>query len=694
MGSNLRIPSSFLALVLGASCALHASAWEKITYNIWMENGLQAGTQTIERKKPSTIHTQFDFKENGRGPSYQEVYQLDALGGFKDFTINGISEMGSIVKEQFHVKNGLASWQSNAENGSQAFIKGQVYIPMNSSWALNALLIEALKKRKTTTLALLPSGRLSLQSVAKTTLKKGKLRKQVELLMQTGLGLSPQFFWASTGPRPRLFAVILPGYSLMVEQGWEEYLTELNQRQSDAEKKILKLKAQSLQKSIEGIVLIKNVKIFQSETGTISEPSNLYFNKDYILGIYPREVMPLQASFEIDAKERVLLPGLFDMHTHINRWSAMYSIAAGVTNIRDMGNSNRELQEMINEVNAGDIISPRIMAAGLIEGVSEYSTYDGILIETLEQAKHAIDWYKGNGYRHIKLYNSFPKEMVQATTDYAHSLGLRIGGHVPAFMTSKEAVEQGFNEINHINQLLLTFLVNPQTDTRTLDRFYLPAQKLADLDFDSKEVKDFINLLVQKKVVVDPTLTAFEFIHLQDGEMSKAYEAIAQHMPPDIERSFKVGSMLIPDEATAQVYRKSYLKMIELTGLLYRSGVPLVAGTDALPGFSLHSELALYVQAGLTPSEALKIATFDAANIAGVDRELGAIKAGKLADMILIDGDPTLNIEDVRRVDLVISKGKYIFPNQVNESMGVKAFVSKPSYITKLAKPQLNTFLN
>ena len=100
------------------------------------------------------------------------------------------------------------------------------------------------------------------------------------------------------------------------------------------------------------------------------------------------------------------------------------------------------------------------------------------------------------------------------------------------------------------------------------------------------------------------------------------------------------------------------------------------------------------MQAGLTPSEALKIATFDAAKIASVDRELGAIKVGKLADMILIDGDPTLNIEDVRKVDLVISKGKYIFPNEVNESMGVKAFVSKPSFIKKLPKTELNTFLN
>ena len=111
----------------------------------------------------------------------------------------------------------------------------------------------------------------------------------------------------------------------------------------------------------------------------------------------------------------LLLPGLFDMHTHINRWSAMYSIAAGVTNIRDMGNSNRELQEMIREVNAGDIISPRILAAGLIEGVSEYSSYDGILIETLEQAKHAIDWYKGNGYPPVsgKLSPPFLKRIIR-----------------------------------------------------------------------------------------------------------------------------------------------------------------------------------------------------------------------------------------------------------------------------------------
>ena len=681
-------------LLILAWFSINLLAADKRKYIILMENGIQAGFQTIEKKPFNTVLTSFDFKENGRGPTYQEVYQLDELGGFKSFQINGTSEMGSKVQERFQLKNGVASWKSNAESGSRPFTKGQVYIPMYSSWGLNALLIEAFNKRGRSTLPLLPSGKLKMESIARATLKKGRQRRHIELLMQTGLGLSPQFFWATMGTNGRLFAVILPGYSLMIEEGWQEYLTELNQKQNDAEKKILKLRAQTLQKNIEGIVLIKNARIFQSETATVSEPRNIYFNKDYILGIYPKDQLPLQAGFEIDAKDRLVLPGLFDMHTHINRWSALYSMTAGVTSIRDMGNSNRELQEMITEVNAGEIIAPRIIPAGFIEGKSDYSSYDGILIETLDQAKRAIDWYKSNGYRHIKIYNSFPKEMVQETTSYAHDLGLTVGGHVPAFMTARQAVEMGFNEINHINQVLLTFLVTPETDTRTLDRFYLPAQKIADLDFESKEVKDFIELLLKNKVIIDPTLTAFEFIQQQDGEMSQAYASIASHMPPDVERSFKVGSMLIPDQATAETYKKSYLKMIEFTGLLYRSGVPIVAGTDALPGFSLHSELSLYVQAGLTPSQALKVASYDAAKIAGVDRELGEIKTGKLADMIIVEGDPSLNIEDIRKVDLVITKGKYIYANELNDHIGVKPFVNQPINIKKLPNPMLNTFLN
>ena len=125
---------------------------------------------------------------------------------------------------------------------------------------------------------------------------------------------------------------------------------------------------------------------------------------------------------------------------------------------------------------------PRIVAAGFIEGKSKNSASGGFTIATLAEAKKAVDWYAKRGYPQVKIYNSFPKEHLRATAAYAHAKGLRVSGHVPAFMRAQEVVEQGYDEIQHINQVLLNFFVTDKTDTRTLERFYLPAEKTASLD--------------------------------------------------------------------------------------------------------------------------------------------------------------------------------------------------------------------
>ena len=216
----------------------------------------------------------------------------------------------------------------------------------------------------------------------------------------------------------------------------------------------------------------------------------------------------------------------------------------------------------------------------------------------------------------------------------------------------------GYDEIQHINQVLLNFLVDDKTDTRTLERFYLPAEKVADLDFDSKPVQDFIALLAQRKIVIDPTLATFDFIRQRDGELSQEFAAVADHVPPDVRRGFFQAQMKIPDDATAARYEKSYAKMIEFTGRMYRAGVPLVAGTDDIAGFTLQRELELYVEAGLTPAQVLQVATCNGAKYARVLDDRGVIMPGKRADLILVDGDPTKNISDIRKVALVI-KGDY-----------------------------------
>src|SRR5205085_12458456 len=138
-----------------------------------------------------------------------------------------------------------------------------------------------------------------------------------------------------------------------------------------------------------------------------------------------------------------------------------------------------------------------------LEGRSPYSSSFGFTISTLAEAKQAIDWYAQRGYPQLKIYNSFPKEIVRETVEYAHGRGMRVSGHVPAFMRASEAVEQGFDELQHINQLMLNFLVKPDTDTRTLERFRLPAELVDGLDFDSAAVRDFIALLASRQTVVD-----------------------------------------------------------------------------------------------------------------------------------------------------------------------------------------------
>ena len=363
------------------------------------------------------------------------------------------------------------------------------------------------------------------------------------------------------------------------------------------------------------------------------------------------------------------------MHGHVNRWEGGLNLAAGVTTVRDMGNDNATLQRIIDETARGEVFGPQVVPAGFLEGESPYSARNGFVVSTLEEAKSAVDWYAARGYPQVKVYNSFPRQHLRETVAYAHSRGLRVSGHVPAFLRARTVVEYGFDELNHVNQLLLNFLVNDRTDTRTLERFYLPAARTAEIDFDSAPVQDFIRLLVEKKTVVDPTLATFDFLRQRDGTVSPAYAAVAGNFPPSVQRSFRSGGMEIPDDATQQRYEKSYEAMIDFIGRLHRAGVPLVAGTDAMAGFTLHRELELYTMAGIPANEALQIATRNGARYSGLGAERGRIAAGYLADLALVDGDPTQDITALRRMVMVVTQGKHIDPSAVHRELGIKPFV-------------------
>ncbi len=663
----------------------------EVEYVILLENGAKAGHQIVKRHG-NKVEVDFDFKENGRGPTLKEKIILASDGTMKHYRVSGTSEMGGEVNESFVNKNNLIQWHSNSEDGSRNINRSGFYLPMNSSWEVNSLMIGALSKSKNNYLPLLPSGGLKQEVLDEITLTKGLHQQKVKLMMQVGIGLKPDFIWATSGKNPRLFAAIIPGYSYLVEKGWEESLTVLSEKQNLANQRVLFQKAQQLQHPIYRPFLIKNIRLFDSKNAFLTEPHDVLIEDKRIVNITPANSLLEFKGDTIDGTGKTLLPGLFDMHTHINKWSGLYHLSAGVTTVRDMGNSNTEVQEIIRDSRNDRLLFPHIIPAGFIEGKSEYASSDGIMIETLEQAKEAVDWYAEHGYRHIKIYSSFPKEFVKETSAYAHDKGMTVGGHVPGFMKADEAINSGFNELNHVNQVVLNFLASNETDTRTLERFYLPAEQTGSIDFDSQEVREFIKLLKDKEITIDPTLSAFDFIKQQDGEMADPFASIAEHLPPDLQRSFKTGTMNIPDTATANRYKNSYNKMVELVGLLHQNGVTLVAGTDTLAGFGLHSELELYVKAGISPAKALQIATWSGAKVTNTLHDRGTIEVNKLADLIIIDGDPTTNIEDIRKISTVITNGKKIYPHELHIALGVKPFVSDGIRIA--AQPTTNRQLN
>lgn len=662
-----------LPLALAAAFGAHAATTTK--YLIISENTKQIGEQVVERLDDGLTKVRFIYKDNGRGPELTEQFRLAADGTMSEYSVKGNSTFGAVVDESYTRKGDQAEWKSTSEQGKKTVSGAAAYLPLNSSFEVESVAIAALANAPDGKLQLLPSGTLSQRVLDSLEVTSSSGQKQtVRLLAQTGVGLSPSFYWATSGDKPRLFGVIIPGFANMLEEGWQAAAPAMAARQKAAESQMLSDVADKLQHPLKGLTVVRNARVFDSEKAVVGPASDIYVLRGRITAVLPAGSPVRDADNTIDAGGRIVLPGLFDLHGHVDRWSGALNMSTGVTSVRDMGNDNKQLQAMLDETAAGKLMAPQVVPAGFLEGESPFSANLGYVIKDLPAAKSAIDWYAERGYPQLKIYNSFPKAILKDTIAYAHQRGMRVSGHIPAGLRAQEALDAGYDEIQHINQVLLNFLVKPDTETRNLNRFVLPAEKVADLDFNSKPVKDFVALLAKKQISIDPTLATFAFLKQRDGDMNEPYASVASHMPPDVARGFSVGTMKIDGDAALKRYEKSYAKMVQFVGIMYKAGVPIVAGTDDIAGFTLHSELTLLVKAGLTPAQALQVATRNGARYTRTSNDRGSIVPGKLADLVLVDGDPTKNIEDVRRVSAVITRGYLIYPSEIDAALGIAPF--------------------
>jgi imidazolonepropionase-like amidohydrolase len=315
--------------------------------------------------------------------------------------------------------------------------------------------------------------------------------------------------------------------------------------------------------------------------------------------------------------------------------------------------------------------------AGFMDGPGPFAGPTKVLVDTETEIRDWIDRYAELGYEQIKMYSSIQPELVPTIVDAAHSHGMRVSGHIPAFMTASQAVRAGFDEIQHVNMLFLNFL-GDTLDTRTPLRFSAVAQHAVELDLNADSVQSFIRLLRERDVVVDPTVGIFDaMFRARPGSVSPQFAAIADRLPPTVRRGYLNGGLPVPEGMDGR-YRESAGRMLDLVFELYRQGVRIVPGTDAMAGFALHRELELYERAGIPAPEVLRIATLGAAEIAGRADVLGSIEPGKLADLILVDGDPSVRMADIRNVDLVMKDGVLYDPAALYAAVGVLPRTEEP----------------
>ncbi|HXO20574.1 MAG TPA: amidohydrolase family protein [Thermoanaerobaculia bacterium] len=637
-------------------------------------SGRPAGAQTSRRLPSGEWEYHLEFNDRGRGPDEITHLKLGPGGVPASIEITGTDYFKNPVAERFAVAGGQASWKSSSEEGHAAASPPAFYIASEGAPELIAVLARALLASPGGRLPLLPAGEASAERAGAIAVKTGGGTRSVQQVVISGLGFQPFSLWLDADGA---FFASHDGWSTFIRDGWQDALPQLIAAQdATLHQREAALAARLTHRPEKGLA-ITGAKLFDAETGESRPGTTVVVAGNRIAAVGRDGEVAIPAGAEvIDARGKALLPGLWDMHTHLSAGDGILNIAAGVTTVRDLANDIDLLLGLRKRWSDGSAIGPRVIMAGFLDGPGPYAGPTKVLVDNVAEINAAVDRYASLGYEQIKIYSSIKPELVPAIVARAKGHGLRVSGHIPAFMTAEQAVRDGYDEIQHVNFLFLNFLFDTVKDTRTPARFTEVGKHAAELDLGSEKVQAFLRLLKERHVAVDVTVNAFEGMFTdRPGQVPAGFAAVADRLPPQVRRAVLTPQGLPVPEGMDQRYRDSFQAFLHMVKALHDAGITLEAGTDSLGGFALQRELELDVEAGIPAPEVLRIATLGAARVMKHDDERGSIARGKLADMILVDGDPAAKIADIRRVVLTVKDGATYDAAELYRSIGVKPAV-------------------
>lgn len=570
--------------------------------------------------------------------------------------IRGFTDTGDATEDFKVGPDGVATWKTAVDAGAAPFA-GKRYNTYGGPWLAGEMDVEALVAAGAKGIDLLPSGHASISIGQPTQIDGPQGRKSVKLAFITGYGFSPSPVWLDANNR--FFGNA--GSISQLPAGYEKSGPVLKDIQDKATAAMVRdIAHRFLSPANRTPTLIDHVLLFDSVAGRYLPDRAVLIANGKVAAVGPAgSIKAPRGTVRVDGRGKTLLPGLWDSHQHVGGdWNLLQNVATGMTNYRSPGSEIDEALSILKRRAAGDLLAPDGKISVIIDRKDPLAAQGALTVSSAQEAIAAVRKIKAAGLWGVKFYTSMNPAWIAPAAAEAHKLGLHVHGHVPAGMRPLDAVRAGYDEVTHINFIMMQAMPQDVVDkANTAARLEGPAKYGKDVDLGSPAMTAFYAELAKRKTIIDPTLTVWEPLMTSDGTaLSPEYSPFAEVAPPSVVRGWRIGGYPLFGGLTRDDFRKSFDKMVELVGRLHRAGVPIVAGTDGY-GLELVRELELYQQAGLTNVEALQTATIVPARMTGMAGRVGSIAAGMTADIILVDGDVSKDLGNLRHVNFVFLDG-------------------------------------
>lgn len=460
-------------------------------------------------------------------------------------------------------------------------------------------------------------------------------------------------------------------------------------------------------------IALTHVSVLDVESGRVTPDLTVVVTGNRISAVGPKAPIP-EAARVIEARGKVLIPGLWDMHSHaLDRWewSSLLNIANGVTGFRDPGAvmDARAIVELRQSVERGETLGPRFVASGTIVDGAPKSRRTYVEITDPDEMRAEIARRQQAGLDFIKVYTRLSRGVFFAAATEARRLDIPLAGHVPLAITAAEASDAGMRSIEHAYRHRMACATKEDEVRRLLSNLVPLREAFDDQGYAAAEDSAFV--LGLNSYSTDkcrqlgarfsrngtwfvPTLVEMQTRFVSDYPLSDEFrnrfrDPRLRYVSPErviewrtsmaLDAGFVQGQFSFgprgPDTVFAERAREIDTRL-RMAADLHAGGAALLAGTDVdntFPflffGFSLHDELALLVKGGLSPLAALQSATINPARFLGREQDLGTVKPGKLADLVLLEANPMENIDHTRRISAVLVNGRYLSRDDLNSML-------------------------